>query len=95
MLNQLNHISASDGPKSDLIRLELRREIFRWAAERIRDEFRPETWDAFWLTAVDEKSVEEVAARLGMSCGAIYAARSRIMRRLREKVAEFEPEDST
>src|SRR5437868_8000185 len=48
VLNQLNQVRASDGPNSDLIRLELRREVFRWAADRIRDEFRPETWDAFW-----------------------------------------------
>ncbi len=95
VLNQLNHLPAADGPTSDLVRLELRREIFRWAADRIHDEFRPDTWDAFWLTAIEQLSAEEVATRLDMSCGAIYAARSRIMRRLKEKVAEFEPDDFT
>jgi len=76
------------------VRLELRREIFRWAANQIKPEFRPATWDGFWLTAVENQDPETVAARLGISPGALYTARSRIMRRLKEKVAEFEVEDS-
>ena len=84
---------APDGPDSDLVRLELRREVFRWAADKIRDEFRPITWDAFWLTAVEGQQIDHVADKLEISCGAIYAARSRIMRRLKEKVAEFDDEE--
>ena len=59
---------------------------------RVRKEFRQETWDAFWLTAVEGRSVEDVAKELAKDAGAIYAARSRIMRRIREKVAEYEEE---
>ncbi len=81
---------TADSADSELIQLELRREVFRWAAERIRCEFRPVTWDAFWLTAVENLSVEQTAQRLELSCGAIYAARSRIMRRLKEQVCEFD-----
>lgn len=84
------HQAAADGPDSDLVRMEFRREVFRWAADRIRDEFRSGTWDAFWLTAIEEHTIDEAARRLGMSCGAIYAARSRVMRRLKEKVLEFD-----
>jgi RNA polymerase sigma factor (sigma-70 family) len=75
---------------SDLIRLEIRRGVFLWAADQIRLEFRPATWGAFWLTAVENKSVEQAAQELGLSVGSIYAARSRIMRRLKEKVSEFD-----
>jgi RNA polymerase sigma factor (sigma-70 family) len=88
-LDHLRTQAASDHDSS-LIRLELRREVFRWAANQIRHEFRPTTWDAFWLTAIDNRTVEAVAGELKISCGAIYAARSRIMRRLKEKVAEFD-----
>jgi RNA polymerase sigma-70 factor (ECF subfamily) len=66
--------------------------VFRWAADQIRQEFRPATWDAFWLTAIENQSVEQTAQQLGLSCGTIYAARSRIMRRLKEKVYEFDDE---
>jgi RNA polymerase sigma-70 factor (ECF subfamily) len=83
------HQAAADGPDSDLVRMEFRREVFRWAADRIRSEFRSGTWDAFWLTAVEGQTVDEASRRTGMSCGAIYAARSRVMRRLKEKVLEF------
>jgi RNA polymerase sigma-70 factor (ECF subfamily) len=89
---QLNQQAASEGPESDLVRIEFRREVFRWAAEQIRHEFRPATWNAFWLTAVEDQSIEQVAKRLQISCGAIYAARSRVMRRLKEQVCEFDDE---
>ena len=81
---------ASCGPDSDLLRIEYRREVFNWAARRIRDEFEPATWDAFWQTAVEAREVEDVAAELGKNRGSIYAARSRVMRRLKEKIVEFE-----
>jgi len=82
-----------EGPDSDLLRLEYRREAFRWAARQIREEFHRGTWDAFWLSAVEGRSVEEVARSLGKKPGSIYAARSRIIRRIREKVAEFDQEE--
>jgi RNA polymerase sigma-70 factor (ECF subfamily) len=93
----LDHLRAQAAGERDssLIRLELRREVFRWAADQIRHEFRPATWDAFWLTAIENKEVEAVAAELKISCGAIYAARSRIMRRLKEKVSEFSDETTS
>jgi len=80
---------ANDGPNSDLLRLEWRREAFRWAATQIRDEFQPDNWEAFWRTAVDGEAVDEVAQRLGKSRSSVHSARSRIMRRLKEKVDEL------
>lgn len=62
------------------------RSLFRWAARRIRGEFRDGTWDAFWLTAVEGRAIEEAAAALGKSIGSIYAARSRVMRRLKGEI---------
>lgn len=75
---------------SRLLLIESRREIFQWAARRVRDEFEPSTWDAFWLTAVEGREVEDVAAIIGKKPGAIYAARSRVMRRLKDAVTEWE-----
>ncbi|HTQ39040.1 MAG TPA: RNA polymerase sigma factor [Pirellulales bacterium] len=93
VMSNLNEHSARM-PDSDLIRLELRREVFRWAANRIRHEFRSVTWNAFWLTAVENATIEDAVQRLGLSSGAVYAARSRIMRRLKEKVCEFDDGES-
>jgi RNA polymerase sigma-70 factor (ECF subfamily) len=93
-LNDLLDARPTNDACSDLIRMEHRREVFRWAARQVRPEFQPETWDAFWLTAVDGRDVADVARELNRSPGSIYAARSRVMRRLREKVAEWD-EDQT
>ena len=88
----LTEEESRNGPDSDLLRLEYRREVFRWAAQQIRKEFRQDTWDAFWRTAVEGRAVEVVANELGKDAGAIYTARSRVMQRLREKVNEYEQE---
>ena len=88
----LDQRESPGGPDSDLLRLEYRREVFRWAARRVRKEFRPDTWNAFWLTAIEGRSIADVAKELAKDTGAIYAARSRIIRRIQEKVTEYEEE---
>lgn len=90
LLAVLNQHESHTGPDSDLLRLEYRREVFRWAARQVRKEFHQATWDAFWLTAVEGRPVEIVAEELAKKRGAIYAARSRIIRRIQEKVTEYE-----
>jgi len=65
---------------------DYRQRLFDWATERARPEFQPATWQAFWLTAVKSVSVKEVAGQLGISVGAVYIARSRVIARLRELI---------
>jgi len=72
---------------------EYRRALFRLASDQVRQEFHETTWQAFWLTAVENVTIGETAARLGKSEGVIYAGRSRVMRRLKEKVREIEAAD--
>jgi RNA polymerase sigma-70 factor (ECF subfamily) len=81
------HPSPDPDTQQELQR-EYRRSLFRWAARRIMAEFRGETWEAFWLTTVDGVSVEEAARTLGKSPGAVYTARSRVMRRLNEVIRQ-------
>lgn len=84
---------APDGPDSELLRTEYRSEVFHWAARRVREEFQPDTWQAFWHTAVDGQPVAEVARALGKKPGAVYAARGRVMRRLKEVVLQWQSDD--
>ena len=93
LLHALNDQETPTGPASDLLRLEHQREVFRWAARQVRQEFQQDTWEAFWQTAIEERSVEDVANELEKNPGAIYAARSRIIRRIQEKVMEYREED--
>lgn len=69
---------------------EYRTEIFEWATDRIRDEFRETTWQAFWRTCVLNEPIADVAGSLGMSAGNIYVARTRIIARLRQVVEAYE-----
>ena len=78
-----------DGATTALIETELRRELYLHAAEIVKVEFRPDTWQAFELSVAGDLTTEEVATKLGKSVGAIYTARSRIMFRLREVISEL------
>ena len=83
-----------EGPDSELLELEYRREVLHWAAREIRDEFTETTWKAFWLTAVEAKPAQTVGKMLGRNRGSIYAAKSRVMRRLLQQIDEFESGES-
>jgi RNA polymerase sigma-70 factor (ECF subfamily) len=67
-----------------------RRHLLESCAARVRDEFEPTTWSAFWSTAVEGKAVNDVASALGLSTGAVYIARSRVMAKLRKSVEEID-----
>jgi RNA polymerase sigma factor (sigma-70 family) len=77
---------------STLFEIEYKRQVFRWAAEQLRDEFRGNTWAAFWETAVEGKKAQGVADRLGMSVGAVYMARSRVVARLKQVIEGIDAE---
>lgn len=74
---------------------DFERRLFHQAAEDVKGEFRPKTWEAFWRTAVDGQASEEVADALEMSVGAVYVAKSRVLGRLRERVKELQGDDGT
>jgi RNA polymerase sigma factor (sigma-70 family) len=71
---------------------EYEERLFRWAADKVRDGFEDATWQAFWLTAVEGQNAKAVSARLGMSVGAVYIAKSRVLARLREQVRALQGE---
>jgi len=67
--------------------------LLHLVAKRIAPEFRDKTWKAFWLTFVDGVDIQVAGQQLGMSAGAIYIARSRVMNRMKEEIARIESED--
>lgn len=88
----LERSQAIESPAGDIERLideEHHRSLLRTAADLVRDEFHASSWQAFWLTTLGELSVPEAAEKLQLSTGAVYAARSRILRRLQEVAKQF------
>lgn len=75
-------------PSSELSRRwdeEHDRHITRTLLASIRLEFQPATWRAFERQVHDGRPALDVAAELGMSVNAVLIARSRVLKRLREK----------
>ncbi len=72
----------------------LDRELLEQASARVRGRVEPQTWEAFRLTALEGLSGAAAAARLGMGVFAVFKARSRVQRMLREVVAELEADGS-
>lgn len=67
------------------------RAVLREAMEILREKTRLErrTIEAFELTAVQLMSAEEAAAKTGLSVGEVYVAKNRVIKKLREIVAEL------
>jgi RNA polymerase sigma-70 factor (ECF subfamily) len=53
----------------------------------MQTEFEQSTWRACWEHTVTGKSAAAVGQELGMSEGAVYVAKSRVLRRLRQELA--------
>jgi RNA polymerase sigma-70 factor (ECF subfamily) len=88
MLDLLAAQPAVDPSATAFFEAEYQRRLFRWAASEIRGEFAPGTWQAFWQTAVLDRNPSDVAAELGLSVGAVYVARSRVLSRLKRRIEE-------
>ena len=82
----LNQQVDPDSEASKEFNLEYRREVFRWAAGRVKTQVKDATWQAFWMTSVQQVPIRRAAESLGVSVGAIHIARSRVRSRLREQV---------
>jgi RNA polymerase sigma-70 factor (ECF subfamily) len=83
-------VPAATADSTELFLKEYRRELFRWAAERVREQVSERQWMVFWLTSIGERPIAEVAKEFQMSIGSIYIARSRIAKRIRELIREHE-----
>ena len=53
----------------------------------VKGEFREKTWQAFYRTAVDGQTSQQVADELGMKAAAVRRAKSRVLTRLRDALS--------
>lgn len=88
----LDEQPAPDAEHSALFELEYRRQAFHWAVEQVRGEVQEATWQAFWRTGIANEKPKDVAEALGMTVGAVYVAKNRVMARIRQKVEDLSSE---
>lgn len=60
------------------------------ALETVRGDFQEKSWQAFLAVVIEQRPAREVAAELGLSLGAVYQARARVLRRLNEELGDLE-----
>jgi RNA polymerase sigma-70 factor (ECF subfamily) len=89
---QLQEVAAPEENQETLWEQEYERQLFSWAADQVRKDFQDSTWQAFWQTAVEDRSGKEVAKALGISVAAVYLAKGRVMARLKEQIQQIQDE---
>src|SRR5262249_46297156 len=84
--NRLLAEEPDGSDSSDSWELEYQRRPGSLAVGRVKGEFQDNTWRAFWLTAVEGVAAADVSRQIGLSPGAIYVAKSRVLARLKDEV---------
>lgn len=65
------------------------KQLYRRAVEFIRNDFSERDWQAFLQVVMLEKRSVDVATDLNMTTNAVYLAKSRILRRVREEFGDL------
>ena len=65
-------------------------ELLEQARAYVCQRVEPQTWQAFRLTALDGLPAAEVAGQVGLEVAAVYKAKSRVLRLLREETQRLE-----
>jgi RNA polymerase sigma-70 factor (ECF subfamily) len=86
-VQRLAELPAAAEPGTEL-QQELRKQLFSQAADHVKQQVASSTWQAFWLTAVENQPVARVAQQLDISVGNVYVARCRVLDRIRNWVQE-------
>jgi RNA polymerase sigma-70 factor, ECF subfamily len=82
LLQQPDLLDSDEEPAG----FDSRRSLVHRAVELIRDDFQPQTWQAFWRQVVEGQPSTEVAADLAMTPAAVRQAKYRVLCRLQEEL---------
>jgi RNA polymerase sigma-70 factor (ECF subfamily) len=83
--SQLTEVAGED-ELGEIEEAEYRQSLVRQALRAIRGEFPATAWTAFQEHVLAGRDTEEVAAELGVRVGTVYAAKSRVLARLRQEL---------
>jgi RNA polymerase sigma-70 factor (ECF subfamily) len=80
---------VADPAEADPAEAEEKQLLLRRALELMQAEFEPSTWKACWEAVALGRPAAEVAAELGISENAVYIAKYRVIRRLRQEMQDL------
>jgi RNA polymerase sigma-70 factor (ECF subfamily) len=73
----------------DFWKVDYQRHLVKRALDLMRADFHATTWRACWEVVALHRPAAEVADELGITVGAVHAARSRVLARLREELDQL------
>lgn len=76
-------------PRIEIDEAEYRTYLVKRALDLMQAQFEPDTWKAVWEFVVNDRPAAEVAQELGLTVNAVYLAKSRVLRHLRQELNEF------
>ncbi len=81
-----DHLEDPSSEQSRQWDREHNQQVVRRMLAAIEPDFEASTWEVFRLLVLEDRPTAEVAQRTGLNRDAIYAAKSRVLKRLREEV---------
>ncbi len=88
-LQQIADVQDESDLHQSISEADLNQSLPARVLQLVRSEFEPATWQAFWLTAVDGIAAADVAQQLNLSVASVYQAKSRVLRRFRQRMQEL------
>jgi len=82
----LKHVDEKPTEQSIFSDQEFHQLLAKRALQMMQSEFETSTWRACWETTVNDRPAAEVAQELGMTVNAVYLAKARVLKRLRDKL---------
>lgn len=89
VLQLLQGVEARDDLSRQLEE-EYDRHLLDEAVAQVQPRVEPHTWEAFRLLAFEGLSGSEAASRLGMKVGAVFVAKGRVQKLLKEQIQKLE-----
>jgi RNA polymerase sigma-70 factor (ECF subfamily) len=87
---RLEQLAGADGELSTDWEVGYQRSLVAQAMDEIKSEFQKATWEAFCRTALDGLTPAQAASQVGLSVGAVYVAKSRVIARLKQEIERLQ-----
>lgn len=75
------------------IEAQYEQELLAEAESRVKLRVKPQTWEAYRLTAREDVPAAEAALKLGMPISEVYVSKSRVIKHLKQEVARLNPNE--